>query len=143
MQDATTPLPPPSPEEASRPAWESFLPLLDTVDIRAEVLHPVRVLRLVPTEHSEAFLVILERACALIAQAEATGNLVLLKRSERLLLLLPKLVLKAPVLPPQASQSMPLGTLARESASVAHRLQRFHSGAWIELISSPCHSYRI
>ena len=55
MQDATTPLPPPSPEEASRPAWESFLPLLDTVDIRAEVLHPVRVLRLVPTEHSETF----------------------------------------------------------------------------------------
>ena len=64
-----------------------------------------------------------------------------LKRSKRLLLLLVKLVLTAPVLFLQASQSMPLGTLARESASVAHRLQRFHSGSWIELISEAKHSW--
>ena len=64
---------------------------------------------MVPAKQSETFLAILERACALIAQAEAKGNPGLLKRSERLLLLLPKLVLTAPVLSPQASQSMPLG----------------------------------
>ena len=75
----------------------------------------------------------------MIAQAEATGNQVLLKRTERLLLLLPKLVLTAPVLSPQASRSMPLGTSPRESANVAHRLQRSHSGAWIELLSEAKH----
>ena len=54
----------------------------------------------------------------MIAQAEATGNQVLLKRSERLLLLLPKLVLTAPVLSPQASQSM-LEKVFEEQAQTA------------------------
>ena len=143
--DMPLPPPPPAPSPAAAPAmapdaagspsWETFLPCLDAVDLRREILHPVRFIRDVPAEHVEAFLSILERTCGLIAQAASGRDELKLRRSERLLQLLPKLLLTAPPTPQQTTSVEPLGQAARNAARVASSLQRFHVGDWHALLS--------
>ena len=62
---------PAAPDVAGSPSWMNFLDCLDGVHVCAELMHPVRSVREVPSEHVAGFLDTLEHTAKLLLKAIA------------------------------------------------------------------------
>ena len=110
--------------------WLDGIERLDQISLEASTLHPVQTTRKIPNQMTAYFTGTVERICTLMVQYEIEEQTENQMRMEKLLFLMPQLLLAAP----KSIKKI----IAGRNALLRHlsqRAPRFIRGEWTELIA--------
>eukprot|EP00973_Karenia_brevis_P053009 7369791-Karenia_brevis.AAC.1 len=115
--------------------WLQFLPGMNDVDVVAQWLHPVPTVARVPPELEMAVLDILERLWHTVFDAIRTGATDTQRCAERLLHVLPKMLLAQPQRDlTRSEEAERCPQQLQERRAIEARLQLFYRGQWQQLL---------
>ena len=121
-------------EELTRAACRRRLEELDPIDLTKALAITVPTQRHTTKSFQGPFRAILMDLLSMINTAQQTGDWTTRERAEKLLLLLPRCVLRAP--PPPQHQEQPSRRARNREAYTMQRFQKFLQGEWSELLEA-------
>ena len=119
-------------EEITRATWRRKLEAKDPIDLTKALSITVPTQRHIPKSFQAPFRAIFMDLLSMINTAQQSGDWTSRERAEKLLLLLPRCVPRAP--PPPEPQEQPSRRARNKEAYTLQRFKMFLQGEWPELL---------